>query len=301
MNFNKIIWKDRSGISTILVIAVVVILVVAAAAAYIVLSNGNNDDSDKEELAPGTVMSYDVFEGGKLTATQDQIIIGQNKNDYFVEVITTPDGGSASFTQYALAPKAQPKDPKKIGTANDMDTCDGPMDLEIWEYTQEGVKVRAYIDPSSGVAYKEEAVDTDAAVVLTGYDFKWQTSYKESKSIGKTYEYVLSGTNLVAKIKCVADCVDGKFGVKYDFNQFGGGEICFLSDNIQGLPVDATDTEETMTLAGTIDGDVTVQIWEYTEIGAGFVFYYDPVTYIIYQFDLFSGGTTISFDLTKKA
>ena len=298
MEVRKLIQKDRSAVSTIAVIAIVIILVIAAGAAYMILS-GN----DKEEVAPGTMMKYEVYYNDVLSETQEQTVVGQNADSYLfsVKIFTT----TQSYKLYSLEAKSSPSDMEMTGTES-METMDGLKTLEVWKYTKNGYQVKSYIDALTGLSYKDVAIvgTIEEKHILIDYEIVTQTSYKQSKSIGKTYEYAIEvapGISYKAELKCVADCLDNQFGVMYDFSSINLGEVYFLSANIQGLPTDAINTGATTTLS-TIDGDVTVQVWGLT-IAEGFsmTFFYDAETKLVYKFVV--SITTLGdlpFELTKK-
>ncbi|MDR1954389.1 MAG: hypothetical protein LBP82_00330, partial [Candidatus Methanoplasma sp.] len=234
----------------------------------------------------------------------EQYCIGQNADEYFIMVKDVEDDEVTSTT-FQMTPK-KIKDLKKTGEA-DIETMDGRKHLDILEYTTETngalTQVKAYVDPSNELVYRIELKLLGFTMIedLTEYILKWQTSYKESKSIGKTYEYEckMEGFVFDAKITCVADCLDDQYGVVYDFTLFGGGKAYFLSDDPQGLPTDAEDTGETTTLS-ILDEEVSVEKWKYTDAGSEIVFYYEPNTHVIYRFVVSSAIIELVFDLTKK-
>jgi hypothetical protein len=300
--------KDRSGVSTIMmVIVVVIILVVAAGAAYVLLSNKSSDTQEDEvpieTVAPGTVLKYNYFDG-KTTMVFEQHYVGQNADDYFIKMVLviTP---LLSVQSYDIAPKAGPGDAMKTGEA-ERTTFEGKKTLEIWEYTEGAAKVKAYVNPSNGLSYYVEAKTGTVTETydLKSYELKWQTSYKVSKSIGKVFEYkgYDADDNVYAcGMKCIADCLDGQFGVEI-YNLSDGSTIMYyLSDFPQGVPVEAEDMKDAHMLSGTIDGNKMVEKWEYEAGEDTLIFYYDPVSHIVYGFVIeYSDGDTVYFDLSKK-
>ncbi|MCL2032236.1 MAG: hypothetical protein FWG96_03085 [Methanomassiliicoccaceae archaeon] len=302
MEFMKGMRKDRAGISTILVIAAVVIVVIAAAVAYIVLSA----DNEKEEVAPGTTMKYEVSMGGETLGMFEIHFIGQNADEYLIMEKEVED--ASTTTAYRMSPKGGT--PVKVTGTEELDTIDGKKTLQIQEFTQQvsgmTAQVKAYVDPSNGLPYKEEIslLGMSMTQILVGYELKWQTSYKESKSVGMTYDYVckVEGLTLDAKIVCVADCVDDQYGVMYDFTAYGGGTTYFISDFPQGLPVDAEHKGGTTAIT-TIDGDISVELWEYVDPidGTKLYFYIESDTHIIYRFVVDFSVAELVFDLTKKS
>jgi len=304
MNVKKIIQKDRSAVNTIAVIAIVIILVIAAGAAYILLTG-----EDKETEAPGTMFKYEIYEkktsDGKevLLETEEQKLLGQNADSFFIAV--TESDGKVSTLMYILDSKSAPDDLKQIDTT-EIETKYGLKAVDILTYTQSGILVTSYVDSENGLGYLHEIPTTDGLIIkkLIDYNLEWQKSYKESKSIGKTYEYAMEvapGLSYKAQIECVADCLDDKLGVMYDFSSFNGGELYFLSANIQGLPTDATNTGATATLS-TIDGNVTVQVWGLTIAeGLSMTFFYDSESKIVYKFVVITPTGELPFDLTKKS
>lgn len=312
MKVKRIIQKDRSALSTIAVIAIVIVLVVAAGVVYIAVSGGNEDDA-VEEAAPGTMMKYEMYEKATesaketLSGTREINYLGQSADSYFLSVTET--NGSISNFAYMMDTKSGPDDMEMIGT-EEIETKYGLMTLQVWTYTKDGNQVKSYVDAETGLGYKHEVkLATGGFVIqkLVDYNIELQKSYKESKSIGKTYKYVYeaTGVTLTAEIKTVADCMDGQFGVEYDFNSFGGKEIYFLSDNIQGLPTDANNTGEKLTLETKKFGKVEIEVWEMFD--GALLFGYDPKSHIIYQFALISYDPVseenyyVTFDLDKKA
>ena len=309
MGFKGKMRDDGSGISTLLIAAViVVVVVVAAGAAYVVLSG---DDDKKEELAPGTTLLLDISFNGTEMGLFEQTILGQNKDEYFYMLKGV---GTLPLTQYGLSPKDIPKDAEITGT-EPVDTFEGLKTLTVLEYTTEislvgSAHVKSYFDPETGVTYKSTVTYADPASltgamitevqILKDYDIILQESYKQSKSIGKTYEYVydMGIVQIPAKIECVADCLDGQYGVAYDLSSLAAGlKAYYLSNNIQGLPTDAVNTGNTLAL-NTIDGNITTEIW--TLAAEGFTFYFEPDTHIVYRFVLSDGTLSLIFDLTKK-
>lgn len=291
--------KNRSGISTILVVVVVVVvLIVAAAAVYVVLSNNDKGGEETKEWAPGTVMKYKVEYGGSEIASIDMEIVGQNADEFFVKQTVT--FGTTGIYEYGVEPKGDPEG-EKTGTI-DLETIDGWKTLDVWSSSG---SMKSYVDPSNSIMYGGEMVmplgETPVTVTLslTNYDIKWQKSYSESDNIGKTYVYSgeMGGSTYSCEITCVADCVKGQYGVKYDF---GGEPTYFVSDNPSGLPADAEDTGDSAIIP-TIDGDKTTKKWEYTDFGEDVTtFYCDPASKMIYRFILVYEPDNIVFNLTEK-
>jgi len=302
---------DRSGISTLLIaVVIVVIVVVAAGAAYVVLSD-DKDNEQKETLAPGTVLIFDITVNGEEAGTLEQTLIGQSSDVSFFMLKTTSKDAPA-VTQYNTSSKNDlPEDLELIRTTS-LDTKDGVKTVQVFKFTITSaagtLEVLSYIDPENNTLYKEEITglvqgkEYKEVRILKEYEPVWQTSYKESKSIGKTSEYVCHfGTAVYpSKIKCIADCLNDQYGVAYDFSSLGGTEVYFLSDNIQGLPTDAINTGKTELLRNTIDGDVTVEVWTLSLGIDVFTFYYEPDSHTVYKFMLTEMGYDFVFDLTKK-
>ncbi|MCL2509727.1 MAG: hypothetical protein FWF07_01425 [Methanomassiliicoccaceae archaeon] len=314
----KEIRSDRRGISTLLIAVIIVIIVVAivAVAAFVIFSgNGSNNGVTEPPnggdgiIAPGTTLTAEISSASG-TYTYVQNYVGQNANNYFIEE-TTPAG-----TDYYLEPKDQankaPDGAVKIGD-DTIDTKDGPKDVEIWQYTstQSGSSTvtKAYIDPVyKWLVYLGEITNSDGTTTtytLQDYNVVLQTSYTESNAIGKTYQYSFStGTyTFPAYVTCIADCLNGQYGMMFDFSSLQSGLVIYdLSDNIQGLPLDANISGGKSDLTGTIDGNVSVQIWKFTEDNEGFSFYYEPKSHVIYEIVLTpSSGTPAVFSLVKKA
>jgi hypothetical protein len=137
---------------------------------------------------------------------------------------------------------------------------------------------------------------------LKGKDIKQQEkgSYEPSGAIGMTYTYSGKvGSNLYAgKVVCVADCLNGKYGIKYDL---GGASTYFLSDYPQGLPTDAENTVTTETIS-TFEGNKTLQKWTYETLDGDVMFYVEASSHIVYRFVWPDSNIEdgIVFNLTQK-
>jgi len=287
--------SDRAGVNPILIaVVVIVVVVVIAVAAYFLLSSDNNNKESGDIIAPGTVLTADITDSG-VTYQYQQSFIGQNANDYFIMETTTLDPSAGP--DYYLQPKDQangvPDGAVKVGEG-ELDTgMDGVKNLEIWRYETtdgSGDIMEAYLDPTyKWLVYLgtiSHADGTTSTYTLTDYTMVLQKSYKESNSIGMTYGYTFTyGTQTYpASVICVAECLNGQYGMMYDFSAiYDGLYIYDLSNNIQGLPIDAVNTGQTSQLTGTMDGTVTTQKWAITENDEGVTFYYGPNTHIIYR------------------
>jgi flagellar basal body-associated protein FliL len=102
--------KDRSGLATIIIVVIIVIiLVVAAGAAFFLLSgNGNNDKKEEMEMAPGTSMDFDMSIDDTPMGSVGFILLGQNKDEYFVKLTITFDFGmlgKIEMSEFMLSPK----------------------------------------------------------------------------------------------------------------------------------------------------------------------------------------------------
>lgn len=303
MKLNRSMQKDRSGISTILIIVIVLVAIIAASAAYIVLK----DDEEKDTIAPGTTMSYDITVTGLITGTGtiEVTVVGQSADDYFVKVVTKLESPQRPIdsTAYSLSSKAAPKDAKKVGTVQ-MDTIDGEKKLTIWEYTKDGVAVKLYADQTTGISYKEElsVPECTEVHVLNAYNMKKQTSYKESESIGKTSKYMLtfSGYEWAVDMKCVADGESGQYGVVYDFSNLTALKMYFLCDSLSGLPTDAVYKRMSVYAIHTVDGDMILQEFEFnSSADEKWTFYYDPESDTVYEIIIEQGGVKMSLDLVR--
>jgi len=311
----KNIKKDRSGLSTILIVVIVaVILVAAAGAAYIVLSN-NSDKPVKptEEIAPGTIMEYDFKIDGLPTGSFSIAWEGQNAEEYLVKIayeFNMGTMGTIEVSTYSLSPKTSEApviDPnavlKKVETIKNYDTgFDGKKTVEKWEYTEKigGVDYKGYlyIAPSNSVLYKFVMPTYTGTVVavyemtLTFYELKMQKtdSYKESEQIGRTTRFALStDPTKIVEVRCVADCINDKYGVVYDFTYVVGDFLeYFLCVSPNGKITGAT----------YISGDR----WQYKDEIAGFTnfelnIYYNDSTNSLYKIVLTKGGNTYTFNL----
>jgi len=310
--------SDRRGISTLLIAVIIVIIVVAivAVAAFVIFSGNSSNHGATEPpnggggiIAPGTTVSGE-FSSASGTYMSEHNYIGQNADNYFVEETNADDP-----PYYYLEPKDNannvPTGAVKVGD-DTIDTKFGPKDVEIWEYTQtqdgSSMFTKAYVDPTyKWLVYLGEITDSGGnttTYTLQDYNIVLQTSYSESNAIGKTYQYsFLTGTyTFPAYVTCIADCLNGQYGMMYDFSKLISGEVIYyLSDNIQGLPVDAYTNGETSKLTGTIDGDVSVQIWYLKDIQA-LSFYYESKSHVIYEIVITPpSGSPAVFSLVKKA
>jgi len=182
--------EDRSGISTILVIAIIVLVVVAAGTAHVVLSsnddkkdnggdgngdgngggngNGNGGGGGIGNFKVGTMLKYDFTMMG-MTATCTVKITGETTDTYTIEAKVSMQGfddqvdievvpknlmgGISGVTEGAV----------KVGTVK-MVTCDSPnvpklldkyeyVDIDDDEGTYTGT---AYIGPQNGLVYQME-------------------------------------------------------------------------------------------------------------------------------------------------
>ena len=230
---------------------------------------------------------------------------GQNAMEYFMGVKMTLNLGLAgkyNLAVYSLSSKeaeviiADPdSDAKKIGTG-ERSTIDGKKKLDKWEFTQdlvgEPTKAYAYIDPSSGVPYAIEITmgagkDSYTMVMeLKRKEIKLQETYEESSAIGKVTRYSLaSSPTLRAEIRCVADCLDGKYGVVYDFSSVFVDELelYFLCDSANGR----------ITGAKHISGNV----WECEALpNVTLRFTYDADSGTVTQFTFTNGGNSHIFN-----
>jgi len=308
VKLKKTMQKDRSGTNTILVIGIVLVAVFAAYIAYVVMS----DYKEEETAAPGTTMSYDVsitgWEIGIGTGTFECSFIGQNAKEYFIKMVMKleMEDRQIDSTTYGLSSKAVPDDAKKTGTV-EMETFDEPKikTLDIWEYTVDGTAVKAYVDPTLGISYREELAMPGYLEVriLTAYDLKTQTSYKESGSIGKTYKYGFTYSTYKWNIDmvCVADCANGQYGVMYDINDFNGFKRYFLCDGPRGLPVEAVYNGTNRTLTDTADGEVVTQVFKLTDAtGEEWTFYYEPDSDTVYGISVGRSEMAAIFKLTDR-
>jgi hypothetical protein len=315
MNVEKMIRKDRSGIATLLIVLiVVVIIVVAAGAAYVVLS-GNDDKGNEikveKEWAPGTKFTYELTPSEMFTEGNAIIeLLGQNADSYFTKTTVTmlvPIGTSSvqmTYYEYTLSLKEDlgvPDGAVKTGTIQ-IDTMDGKKTLDKWENSDTG-EVH-YIDPSSGIPYGGEMLMDEEVVTLklTQYNIAEQEkgSYTPSNAIGMTYTYSgkVGSYTYAGKVTCIADCSNGKYGIKYDL---GGASTYFLSNFPQGLPTDAENTGATTSFT-TIDGNKTLQEWTYGSINGDVTFYVEASSHIVYRFVWPDSNIEdgIVFNLTQK-
>ena len=293
MQLKNKIKMDRSGkISTILLAVIVIIVVVIVAVALYVVLSGDNNNETEQEIAPGTVVEYNV-EGVPGMETLKMEYIGQNIDNYFIK--STVDGAIA----YYMSPKDYNIDDYNFVGTQEMSTCDGDMTIAIVEYSDGTISYTEYDNPETGLPYM---IEYSGGMILTlkgGYVLKTQDmgSYRESDAIGTTNTFALvytTETDYTAKSVCVADCQNGQYGIMYDFTSVGGPEVYAVSDSPQGLPTDAEDSGYTYTAH-----EVTFEVWYYTDNSSFMVYlYYDPDSGIIGDIGLDLGdGTMLLFEL----
>jgi len=304
--------KDRSGISTVLIaIVVIVVVVVAAAAAYVVLSGNDNDDGEKEAIAPGTVLEYDMSLFGVVVfATYKVDIVGQNADEYFIKVTQTFVEGGLEYSAYTVDSKGIPDGATRTGTTQ-LDTIHGSKTVNIWEQTEDGETVKSYVDPSNQMLmYKQEGMAEGLPITLdlTKYEPVWQTSYEESEAIGTVYEYttIVGGHSYDRDMVCVADITGGKYGMSFDVSNLRDtddvGKLCYISNYPEGLPADAVKVGGIITIGAANYGNVQVEKWSMSVtnesgITIGASFYCDPVTHTVYRAVFDESGTPITFEL----
>jgi len=286
--------NDKKGIGTITVAAIVAVIIIVAACAVILINN----NSDAKTFAPGTTFSYDV--NGTytyseyefiLTGTIDQELVSQNDKEYFfddkmvidikynTETTNLIDQETVDMVEKSNMVSS---DAVKIGTCT-LDTIDGNKTVVIWQETdsESGSVETDYVGSDNNVLYKSTIEITDGSntieltAILSDSDLKWQTSYKESSSIGVTYNYDITGevidhsdSNVTGT--CTLECVGE--GSQYCFQADTEIEITIsgqsnsetdtsytLSDSISGLSDSAVLTGTTN--MQTIDGYLTLNIW----------------------------------------
>jgi hypothetical protein len=280
-----------------LIVAAAIVLVAVAATVIILI----NDDG--RSTASGTLLKYDVTLDGEDYGIFEKYGIGQSYEEYFFRTKTV--NGAAEDIQYRLVPKdvGAKKGARMIYPVN-LKTIDGEKSLEVWEYISceygGDAQVRAYVDPINGLEYKFEVITSEANLVYTlkEYRIDWTEQPRLTFYIGTScvYASVGAGPSVKAEMECAADCDEGRFGVKCEFDS---GEMFFISDYPHGIPRDAKRTGETATLA-TLDGNLSLEIWKYENGGNEMTFYYCSETNTLYRFTL-SGPTTYTFDLIQKA
>jgi hypothetical protein len=303
--------KDRSAISAVLVIIVVAIVVVAAVAAYVVLSG----EDEEKILAPGSKLEYDYeIEGEDVNGIMNMEIVGQSNVNYFARLVVTVSTVGSEETQYLLFSKedAAPEDAVKTGTEV-IDTIDGKKTLDVWEKIEGDSKMILYTDSEVIYLIKQE-IDLGTEVMVFSFTLKSKeliyqkiSSYKQSDDIGRkaTYEYTAAGGTLRLVNECVADCEDNKFAVSQT-TYFNGSQIstespCYMSESPYGVIIGSVDTGTTA-LVNTIDGQKTLEIWEFDQRSStGTMIYYfvDSDTGLVYAISQVSSLVTIGLALTS--
>ena len=308
LQHKKYLRNDGSGkvSTTVIAIVVVIVIVLVAVALYVVMTN-NNDNEDQttsgQEIAPGSMLNYSVS-GWEGIQSFKMEYVGQSNDAYFIKSTIGIDTVSI-IEMYMTQPKDSNEDYKIIGTQV-MDTVDGKKTLDVVSFTSDGSNVTAFLDKSTGLPYKMDFVDAGWTLTLTDYKAVTQKSYKQSDSVGLTYEYTyttVTGTKYKAKVECIADCLNGQYGMVYDFSSIGGPytTMYFISNDPNGIPVDAVKSTSTANL-NTMDGTKNVQLWTYTDQTSGIMFSigYESASKTIYEFDLVFANVKIPFSLTSK-
>ncbi|MDR0309480.1 MAG: hypothetical protein LBH88_01810, partial [Candidatus Methanoplasma sp.] len=239
--------------------------------------------------------------------------IGQNAEEYFVLFdmkITSsmmPSSLPIELSAYVVEYKGLQQDAKKVSTSQN-NTFEGTKTLERWDYGStdlpwafDGTKItiKAYIDPSNGLRYELDVPLSGYSLKLRleKYELKWQDSYEESDAVGTALGYTVKtgGRTYDRNMVCVADCVDGKYGVVYNLTGLGDesfGMLYFLCDTPWGLPADAVRTG-----TAAIDG-TPVEKWTADILGmVDMSFYYDPVSGKVHRFLADEYGTPITGNL----
>ena len=288
MNYKRLD-KDRSGVSVILVLVVVAIVVIAAAAAYVVLSG----DDKEVEYGVGTTYNYSVSGDAEAEGTATITLLGQNKSQYFVqyELEVEIDLGELYIPPiYTLIGKnnGAPADAKKVGTER-VETIDGTKTLDVWESVVDGtdVKAKSFIDPETGIEYRaHKLVQLDGEIIvlvldMTSKELVEPTEYEESENIGKIFKYTmtLATGEVPYEVECVADCIDGQFGMLDRMTMEDGTLVVdyILADTPQGLYAGSEKSKETHEHEG-----VTYDIWTYSDpLGVDVLFLVNPDTGII--------------------
>ena len=281
----------------VLFVAVAAVVIVAAAAAVIIYLNNNGDDS-----ASGTMLRYEVSVDGEAGGIYERHGIGQNMDEYFFLTKTINKDSEEILYRLALKDVRDERGARMAQTVT-IDTIDGRKSLEVWEYLSSNyggeAQVKAYVDPSNGLEYRLEVKTSDETIVYTliKYRLEWQELYLPTHHIGMSSEYasVGTGTPVKAEIRCVADCEDGRYGVRLEQ---GSNVLHFVSELPHGVPHNAVRTGDTATLT-SLDGNVSVELLKYVHGSGEIIFYVDPDTNIIYRFSQTGpGGQT--FDLVVK-
>jgi len=230
MQLNNIMKRDRSGkVSTILLVVIVIIIVaIVAVALYVVLSGDNNKE---QELAPGTVLDFDI-DGAATVDSVKMEFVGQNADEYFIKtttsVITTNATGTTTTDtiQYTLMPKySSDKDTQFEGTEKIETANYGEKTLNVYSMVTDDMTAKIYADQKNDMPYLMVYTYPTYTMTATLKDYELAVqdkgSYKESATIGTTNTY--SGTAGSFTTVCIADCMDGKYGMKY-----GNTEVYFL-------------------------------------------------------------------------
>jgi len=315
--------NDKHGVSTLLIVVAVIVIVVIIAVAAIVLSDNScnsghgGSSEDTRYMAPGTMMTFDTYFYGAYVGTVTDVIVGQNSESYFCKAVASKDGSELS-NQYGLF---WPLSSAKITGTEVLDTIDGKKTLMTMEhYSNSGIfslMTRYYVDPDTNLIYKSEDFNDLSAAsadsqgvteqILKAHNLVLGPSYTESDVIGKTYVYDSGAQSLYqARIVFVADCLNGQYGMECRLNlDHMYPSAYYISDGISGLPADAVDTGNRTTLTGTIDGNVSVEIWKGTLdmpfVGTvGLTFYYEPNTHIIYRIILTTANNNESMTFNLR-
>jgi len=292
MNGTYKLSRDRSGVSATLAIVIAAVIIIAGVTVYLIVLN---DDDDRRYVL-GTKWTYDIegeIDGIPYTGTMEREVIGHNNEADFHRVVTTRSmlGESVTDTEYRLEAKRGiiPGGSLDAGKTK-IQTMDGSTTVNIWFCFVDGAICTHYV--KGDIPYRIETVSfgthsNSQTANLTSYNIDYLESYTQSENVGKSYAYSDVATATTLASECVADCKDGRYGVRQVLFSEDGEELkenLRLCDTFQGLITGSVNLGETMGLM-TMDGNKVLEVWSFDQALLPRIKYYvDPGTDIIYKF-----------------
>ena len=298
--------KDRPGVSAALVIVIAAVVIIAGVTVYMFVLN---DDDDRRYVL-GTKWTYDIegeIDGISYTGTMEREVVGHNNEADLHKIVTVRSMPDESVTEVEYQFEAKrgfiPKGSFSAGKEK-IQTIDGSVTVNVWFCFMDGAICTYYV--KGDVTYRIEAVsyttqsDSQTAT-LTSCSIDYTEPYKQSENVGKTYTYSDAATATTLVSECIADCKDGRYGVRQTLLEDGqeSEERLRVCDTLQGLIMGSAKQEETEGLM-TIDGSKVLEIWSLDQTLLPRIKYcVDPGTKIIYKFTEIDDtqGTIMNFVL----
>jgi hypothetical protein len=193
-----------------------------------------------------------------------------------------------------------PVDAKKIGTSK-VSTLYGDKNLEIWEYYEDGVPNKDYIDHESKIVYRSTSTmgGLQLTADLKSLSISWQDSYEQSSSIGNNLRYGVAA-------------VEGGIGyvgtsVTELVAESPSGYWQKVTVSLSGMPTEisyslVSDGSADQTYTGnadisTIHGPKTVKKWTWVDNGNTYLSFVDPDSGLTYRMVIQGPDTDIVMEL----